>query len=284
MSSHRVLDAAATRLAQPAAQVPVAAVGALLSRVGLSGRDAVAEDLLRLLGAEVPLAQCTIFAYEGLRRPRVVAIGDRSRTAALPHITEAYITRFHRLDGCREAMREQLDAARRSPAAQPLIVLHRQRPQDIAHVEYRRVCYTQPRIAERVSLLSLHEQRYWLSVNLYRGAEHGPMDERGLRAVEAFAPLVVHAVRLHHTGQVLHDDVGELLLTRLQQRVGALTPRELDVARGLLSGQGSAALADTLGLSTESVRTYCKRLYRKLGVSGQREWMALLLEPAGPIR
>lgn len=56
------------------------------------------------------------------------------------------------------------------------------------------------------------------------------------------------------------------------------------MARGLLSGQGSAALADTLGLSTESVRTYCKRLYRKLGVSGQREWMALLLEPAGPIR
>jgi DNA-binding CsgD family transcriptional regulator len=282
MTSHRVIGAAAAPLVPAGPAVPLQAVGALLSHVGVSGRDAVAEDLLRLLGAEVPLAQCTIFAYEGLRRPRVVAIGDRSRTRSLAHITEAYINRFHRLDGCRDAMREHLDAARRSPVAQPLIVLHCQRPQDIAHAEYRKVCYSQPRIAERVSLLSLHEQRYWIAVNFYRGAEHGPMDERGLQTLEAFAPLVVHAVRLHHTGQVLHDDVGELLLARLQQRVGALTPRELDVARGLLSGQGSAALADTLGLSTESVRTYCKRLYRKLGVSGQREWMALLLEPAGP--
>ncbi len=255
-------------------------MGALLSHVGVSGRDAVAEDLLRLLGVEVPLAQCTIFAYEGLRRPRVVAIGDRSRTRALAHITEAYITRFHRLDGCREAMREHHEAALRRPPSQPLIVLHRQRPQDIAHAEYRKVCYSQPRIAERVSLLSLHEQRYWIAVNFYRGAEHGPMDARGLQTLEAFAPLVVHAVRLHHTGQVLHDDVGELLLARLQQRMGALTPRELDVAHGLLQGLGSAALAETLGLSEESVRTYCKRLYRKVGVSGQREFMALLIEPA----
>lgn len=278
MSSHRVLDASAVDLAGSRQAVPLAAVGTLLSRVGLSGRDAVAGDLLRLLGAEVPLAQCTIFAYEGLRRPRVVAIGDRSRTRSLAHITEAYITRFHRLDGCREAMREHLDAARRSPLAQPLIVLHRQRPQDIEHAEYRKVCYSQPRIAERVSLLSLHEGRYWLSVNFYRGAEHGPMDERGLQALYAFATLVVHAVRLHHTGQVLHDDVGEMLLVRLQQRMGTLTPRELDVARGLLQGQGSADLAAALGLGTESVRTYRKRLYRRVGVSGQREFMALLLQ------
>ena len=75
----------------PAPDLPLAQVSALLEKLGLSDRHAVAEEVLRLLGPLVPLAQCTIFSFEGTGRPRTVAVGDRSRTRELPDISQAYV-------------------------------------------------------------------------------------------------------------------------------------------------------------------------------------------------
>ena len=260
--------------------VPLAQATALLQKLGLASRHAVAEELLRLIGAQVPLAQCTIFSFEGQGRPRIVAVGDRARTRALPDISEAYVSRFYRLDGSAAVMRAEHEAARKAGASEPRIVLHRQRGQDIAHPEYRRICYELPQVAERLAILALFEGRRWLSVNLYRGTEHGPFDEAAIARVEAFAPLIVHAVRLHHTGQALQQDLPDLLLDRLAQRAPQLTQRDHDVLRCLMRGQTTEAMAQQLGLTLASAQTYVKRVCRKLGVSGQRELMALLIEPA----
>jgi DNA-binding CsgD family transcriptional regulator len=277
MISHWILGARAP------ADVPVslAQATALLQKLGLADRHAVAEDLLRLIGVHVPLAQCTIFSFEGAGRPRIVAVGDRSRTQALPDISEAYVSRFYRLDGSAAVMRAELAAARKASAAEPRIVLHRQRGADIAHPDYRRICYELPQVAERLAILALFEGRRWLSVNLYRGVEHGPFDDAAIALVEAFAPLIVHAVRLHHTGQALQQDLPDLLLARLSQRAPQLTQRDQDVLRCLMRGCSIDAMAQQLGLTLASAQTYVKRVCRKLGVSGQRELMALLIEPAG---
>lgn len=265
--------------ARPAAalDLPLVQVSALLARLGQAERHAVAEDLLRLVGAQVPLAQCTIFAFEAGRRPAIVAVGDRSRTQELPLIAEAYVNRFHRLDGSAAVMQAELAAAQRAGAAEPRILLHRQRGADIAHAEYRRRCYEQPQVAERLAVLALYEGRRWLSVNLYRGTEHGPFDDAAIATIEAFAPLIVHAVRLHHTGQAVHQDLADLLLARLVRRFPALTQRDRDVVAALMDGLSTEDLAQRLGLTLASARTYCKRLHRKLGVAGQRELLALLM-------
>lgn len=258
--------------------LPLAQVGALLSRLGQAGRHAVAEELLHLVGTQVPLAQCTIFAYEAGRKPVIVAVGDRSRTLALPDIAEAYVARFYRLDASLAAMQSEWDAAIKAGSVHPRIILHRQAASDIDHAEYRRICYEQPQVAERLAVLALYEGRRWLSVNLYRGLEHGPFDEAALAVVEAFAPLIVHAVRLHHTGQAVRQDLPDLLLARLAQRFPALTQRDRDVVVALMSGLTTEDLAERLGLTLASARTYRKRVFRKLGVAGQRELLALLLD------
>ncbi len=260
------------------ADVPLAQVTALLQKLGLSGRHEVAEDLLRIVSAQVPMAQCTVFSFEGDSPPRTVAVGDRSRTASLRRITQDYVTKYHLLDGSREAMRAELEAARRASAAQPHIVLHRQRPQDIAHPDYRHICYELPRVAERVAILTLYEGWRWLSVNFYRGLEHGPLQEADLRRLEALAPLVVHAVRLHYAGQLFDADLAEWLLARLHRRQPGLSKRDLDVLRGLLHGLDNPALAQRLGLELSSVQTYVKRVFRKLGINGQRELLGLLVQ------
>lgn len=262
----------------PVAEVPLAQVTALLQKLGLAGRHEVAEDLLHIVSAQVPMAQCTIFSFEGESAPRTVAVGDRSRTAALRRITHDYVTRYHPLDGCREAMRAELAAARRASAAQPHIVLHRQRPQDIAHPDYRQVCYELPRVAERVAMLALYEGWRWLSVNFYRGQEQGPLQADDLRRLEALAPLVVHAVRLHYAGQLFDTDLAEWLLARLHRRHPALSKRDLDILRGLLQGLDNPTLAQQLGLELSSTQTYVKRVQRKLGVNSQRELLGLLVQ------
>ena len=251
----------------------------LAGKLGQSGRHDVAEALLQLIGARVPLAQCAIFSYEGGGRPRMVALGDRARTAALPAISQDYVARFYPLDGSVAVMRAELEAARCAPRADPRILLHRQTGDDIAHPEYRRVCYELPRLAERLAILALYEGERWLSVNLYRGVEHGPFDDADVLVVEAFAPLVVQAVRLHHASRTLNEDLAGLMLARLLRRCPTLSKRDCDVVRGLLSGHSTDHIADHMGIERASVQTYLKRLYRKLGVSGQRELFGLLTGP-----
>lgn len=259
--------------------LPLTQVTALLQRLGLSGRHAVAEELLRLVGSQVRLAQCTIFSYEGRGRPRILAVGDRARTEALPRISQDYVTRFYPLDGSVRVMQAELAAAQRASAARPHILLHRQKGADIAHREYREICYELPQVAERLAILALYEGERWMSVNFYRGLEHGPFDDAAIAVVEAFAPLVVQAVRLHYAGQAVHHDLAELMLARVLRRCPALTKRDLDVVRGLLSGHTTEGIADRMGIAVSSAQTYLKRIYRKLGISGQRELLGLLMAP-----
>ena len=260
--------------------LPLTQVATLLEKLGLSDRHAVAEEVLHLLGPLVPLAQCTIFSFEAAGRARTVAVGDRARTRELPDISQAYVQRFYRLDGAWQAMQAHEAAARKASPQRPHIVLHRQAASDVQHPEYRQTCYTLPQVAERLAILSLHEGRRWLSVNLYRGVEHGLLGERDIATVEALAPLIVQAVRLHYTGQVLSSDLMALMLDRLALRGPVLTARDEDVVRGLLQGLSTAALAERLGLTTASAQTYTKRLYRKLGVSGHKDLVAWLLGDA----
>ena len=109
--------------------------------------------------------------------------------------------------------------------------------------------------------------------------EHGRFSDGDVATVEALAPLIVQALRLHYTGQVLSSDLMALLLDRLALRGPALTAREQDVVRGLLLGLSGAELGERLGLTPASAQTYTKRLYRKLGVSGHKEMVAWLLAP-----
>jgi len=260
--------------------LPLTEVSELLARLGQGGPDAVAEALLRLVGGLVPLAQCAIFSHEPGGLSRLVALGDRARTRDLPRIAQTYATRFQRLDPIMAVMRAEWPAARKAGERTPRIVLHRQGSGDVAHAEYRRQCYERPQVVERLCVMALYEGRRWLCVQLYRGLEHGPFDAEGVARVEALAPLMVHAVRLHHTGLAVQHGLPDVLLARVGRVAPDLTPRERDVARALIDGLDAAAMAARLGLTTESARTATKRLCRKLGVSGRQGFMALAMAPS----
>src|SRR5947199_9296277 len=53
-----------------------------------------------------------------------------------------------------------------------------------------------------------------------------------------------------------------------------MTPRELDILRGVVEGLTNAEIAERLVLSTGTVKWYVKQLYGKLGVHSRDEAMA----------
>jgi two-component system response regulator FixJ len=65
-----------------------------------------------------------------------------------------------------------------------------------------------------------------------------------------------------------------------QERVGRLTPREIDIALALLSGQANKTVAHELGISVRTVEMHRAHIMAKLGVKSLAE-AALLATQAG---
>lgn len=260
-------------------RLEVGRLAAMLARVGEVRAGSIAAELLQAISDEVPVAQCTIFAYDGTDAPRIVSYADRARTLELPEISQSYAARFHPLDGNRAVM-----AAEERVRAPARILVHRQASADIAHTDYRRVCYEQPQIAERVALLTLFDGWRWLSVNFYRGREHGNFSAREIECIEALAPLLMQMVRLHYGAHLAANELPDMLAARLGRRHPGLSRREHVLLRHMLGGLAVDEIAAAMGVQPSSAQTYVKRIYRKLGVSGQRELTGLALQPEGGVQ
>ena len=68
-----------------------------------------------------------------------------------------------------------------------------------------------------------------------------------------------------------------MLERRLRLVAGSLPRRELQVCTLIASGTSSEGIALELGVSLNTVLTYRKRAYVRLGISSQNELLRLLL-------
>ncbi|WP_449433058.1 helix-turn-helix transcriptional regulator [Pseudomonas putida] len=246
----------------------------LLSRVGEHHGRTLADEILKLVGAQVPLAQCTIFAYSANRSPQVISFADRARITGLSKISNNYAERFYTLDGNQQAM-----LTRPALATCERILVQRQAVEDIAHRDYRRICYELPQITERVALLTHCEGGRWLSVNVYRGREHGHFSLNEIDFIEFIAPLIMQTVRLHYRAYLQANELPILLSERVIDLYPELTRRDQALLQLMLGGGEVETISASMGIQLSSAATYIKRLYRKLGVSGQRELLALATRP-----
>lgn len=249
-------------------------LASLLARVGEQQGNFLAADLLKLVGAHVPLAQCTLFAYPQNRSPQIISFADRTRLPQLSRISNNYAQRFYSMDGNRLAMDESV-----SVASAERILLQRQSIDDIVHRDYRRICYEQPQISERLALLTHCLGDRWLSLNFYRRRDHGRFTPGEITFIEQVAPLIMQLVRLHYRAYVEANEMPRVLAERVTALYPDLTRRDQDLLKLMLGGGDIEAISLNMGIQPSSAATYVKRLYRKLGIGSQRELLALATEP-----
>jgi len=253
--------------------LPVARVAGLLAAVGEGDVSAFAGEVLNTLGGAVRAAQCTVFAYEFSNRPRTVSVADYRGGRFLNDVADTYIQLFYALDGNQSIVSGEFAEAKAGS-----VLFHRQRSDEIAHEGYRQACYERPRVSDRVALLMRPDAGIWLSVNLYRDSEQGGFGEGEIETLESLSPVLALAAKHHYALAGQHrQGTPQLMLARLRSRCPELPKRELDVARGVLEGRSARAIAESMGIQPASVVTYQKRIYRRLGISSQRELFALCM-------
>jgi DNA-binding NarL/FixJ family response regulator len=133
----------------------------------------------------------------------------------------------------------------------------------------------------RVIVLTTFDLDEYVSRALSLGAS-------GFLLKNATPPEVLQAVRAVHAG---HASLAPEVTARLMRQFAPQAPphpfagrllsaRELQVTRLVARGLSNQRIADELGLSLETVRTYLRRLFAKLGIN-DRTHLAVLAHQAG---
>jgi DNA-binding CsgD family transcriptional regulator len=256
-------------------QISTARATDLVMAISHPDADALAASILRTVGESLPVSQCTIFAYEFDARPRTVSAADHRGGSFLRDVAERYAAHFYALDGNRAIIGDTREAHTRDA-----LVLHQQRSDEIENDAYRAACYARPNVSDRLSLLVQPMDSVWLSINLYRDRAYGVFAPGELERIERVAPLFAHAAKGHYALNGQHQQgTAAAMLARVRRVCPALTPRELDVVRGMLDGASAAEIAERMGVKPASVITYQKRAYARLGISNQRQLFALCMQP-----
>src|SRR6516165_12166090 len=103
----------------------------LVSSIGSDDSNALAAEVLKLLGDIAAISQCTIFAYEFGNRPRTVSVADHRGGRFLRDVADTYARHFYALDGNQKIVSSAHSARNEKPGA--MLVLHQQTSDEIAN-------------------------------------------------------------------------------------------------------------------------------------------------------
>jgi DNA-binding CsgD family transcriptional regulator len=123
----------------------------------------------------------------------------------------------------------------------------------------------------------------------------GELNSRGAKAVspipvpaiEGFPALILHVASMRHSAQVVFQRASALMVATplskpsmppvaLVAALFGLTRSEARVAEGIIHGKSVGRVANDLGLSVATVRSYLKSVFGKTGVHRQAELVSLL--------
>lgn len=216
----------------------------------------------------------SLLRFNGSRCARLVFDASRPHWRFAYEAQNAYLERFCDLDPNRHVFGGVRPSAR--------VVVRRLRRDQVPGSDYQRHCYDAARLVDRLSVLSIDAMGGY-ALNLYRSCDHGPFSDGEMTYVQESAAVLAACCAKHDDWlPVMPDEAKavpclDMLGERLQRLGAGLSRREFAVASRVLVGMTSDGIAVDLGIGLQSVLTYRKRAYAKLGVSSQRELFSLVL-------
>lgn len=230
------------------------------------GAEDFAARLLRALGERVPASHCTVFALRSSGRVDAV-----SSASAIGEVATLTAIEYMRL-GFDQQDSNMVWLARRKPGKHTQLWIGHQSADEVANENYRRVCYGETGIRERLSLLAVFADGYRVAVSIYRNfsyPDYGPQDVRHL---ETNATLIATAVMRHV--QVQRRAPADPPLQA--QLMKTLSGRERELLTHVLDGLTTKEAAREMGVTQATALTYRYRAFQHLGVRSHRELLVLL--------
>lgn len=223
-----------------------------------------------LFAAARQAASCehlTAFAFAGASEPRIVLAVDTSTQPVARQVARKYVRHYWRLDPVQKA-----EAAGETGGMAVRILA-----EDIESSPYRQDCYTGVGLHDRVSLLSAHNGEV-LRLNFYRSSRSGRFGEAEIDHILSNSQMIMALLAKHDALTPRHGgDVTASFQRRLCALATPLPRREREVCALIAAGMSSEGIALDLGVSLNTVLTYRKRAYARLGISSQNELLRRLL-------
>jgi DNA-binding CsgD family transcriptional regulator len=235
--------------------------------IGAIGREDFGPRLLSLLQEPLrpDLISSLVFAEGG---PLLLGHATLAERAAEARAVRGYLSGCYREDPNAKVLSDDL-----KPGATMAVYMNKT---DVRTLSYRRLCYDEPRIADRLSVLHRTDRGEGITINFYRCETSGPFHSEHFDAIVELAPLLqATSVRHYEIVAARLPANFDRTLRLLTERFPRLTLREAQCAAGVIAGLTAEKIALTLGIKATSVITHRKRGYDRLGVSGQRELIAL---------
>ncbi len=243
---------------------------AFASTIAALGRATFASELLAALNRSVPVDHVCLMRVVDRARPPVLESASWRGGAHVAEVQRAYLAGLYRFD------------PNLSLPAQSGVAFRHLRRDALTHADYREACFVRAGLLERLTVAAADEGQLVL-LNLYRLDPSGPFAADEIAAIEELSRFLA-ALAIKHVGALgmllrSRDRADRLaaLAARLHALDGRLTLRERDVLSRVMLGVTSEGIALDLGISLNTVLTYRKRAYARLGVTSQAELFSLCL-------
>ncbi|WP_063694003.1 helix-turn-helix transcriptional regulator [Bradyrhizobium stylosanthis] len=242
--------------------------GDITSAVLAIGRSDFPNVLIDTLRRQAEVGHCMVFALS--RAGAADCLLDAGNIPIGGDLGAAYAGQFHESDPNRDALFEgEGGASIMLPAFAPCMYGAR----------YRKIFFQDSGIVDKCAT-AIWTGDTCFYVNFYRIAAQGRFSAAQRERLEAIAPAIAASVARHFQTPAPDQSLAALFATRAP--LAALTPREQEVCRRILSGSSSEAISQALGISLHSTLTYRKRAYERLGISSQSELFAIVLRLLTP--
>lgn len=243
-----------------------ARIGRLIETVGTPKFE---DEMFYLVHKAIDCEHLTAFAVSDSGPAEMLFAANAGRLPVARTLAQKYLSHYWMLD---PANAIELDPEDDTHVAFSIL------PGDISDGSYRHDCYTSVRLRDRFTVMRRHGERS-VRLNFYRGAGSAPFEAQAIDCITGSADLLISLLMKHAADKV--PESGETAPKVLRDRLHLLEPnmpkRETEVCTAITLGMTSEAIALHLGISVNTVLTYRKRAYARLGISCQNELLRLVL-------
>lgn len=239
-------------------------IAGLIEAVGTSSFE---PKLINFTRKAIGCDHVTAFAHSARTAPRVLLAANAGAQPLARLMAKKYLSNYWQMDpaNCIDLRQMRVSST----------LAVRLSSDEISHDDYHFDCYASADLVDRFSILRAENDEV-VRLNFYRRSAVGKFRPVDTRTFDSSAELLL-ALILKHNDLLGEDCAAQNRNENSASRKLRLPRREAEVCTYISKGLSSRAIADALGISVNTVLTYRKRIYTRLGINSQNELLRLML-------